>query len=142
MIYPFLWLLQITRIYEFTIFDFFRWNVPWTLIFMMFLDVPCNFRSSGVFDVTNGTIENENIGFMKSLKMSAVVGQLFGVITRSSTAGHRTSHSPFLAILLLPHLEKDFPPPHPEVLKHLLLSCQILLNFRQDIHVIIYKYIP
>lgn len=44
---------------------------------MMFLDVHSKFGSPGFFDVSNRTSENENIEFMKSLKMGAVLGQLF-----------------------------------------------------------------
>lgn len=104
MVYLFLWLLEIATIYEFTIFDFFKWNVPWT--FMMFLDVHSKFGSPGFFGVSNRTSENENIEFMKSLKMGAVLGQLFKVMTRSSTASHRTSHSPFWPLFSFPILKK------------------------------------
>lgn len=73
---------------------------------MMFLDMHSKFGSPGFFIVSNGTSENENIEFMKSFKMGAVVGQLFKVMTRSNTAGHGTSHSPFLPLFSFPILKK------------------------------------
>lgn len=75
---------------------------------MMFLDVPSNFGLPGVFNFTNSTSEDEIIWLMKSVKMGTEVGQLFEVMTGSSTVGYVSSHSLFWPFFSFPILKKIF----------------------------------